>query len=416
MNSSSPLATCQQNTPFLALAPFLRMSIAGVDIRPVAQENLARIQSSPDDANLWMNLSTVMQCVGQRDIGLSAQAEALALERLYDLPAVEQPAKLRLLMLMAPGDLAENTPIDCLLENSDIDLVFYYVTPDQPLPSPVPRHDAVMVGISDSAKNRIVLAALEPLLAVWPKPVINPPRSIPTTERSIASDLLQGVPGLLIPPTRRAARMLLQAIGAGQALLPDLFRGCDFPIILRPVGSQAGRDLAKIECAGEIAAYLSQVDVTETEFFVARFIDYRGPDGLFRKARVALIDGRAYACHMALSANWMVHYVNANMYEDAWKRSQEIAFMEHFDDFVQRHREALATIHQRTGLDYLCLDCAETSDGQLLIFEIDHVMVVHAMDTEELFPYKQHYMQKVKSAFREYLLRLTAGHSPAIPA
>jgi glutathione synthase/RimK-type ligase-like ATP-grasp enzyme len=273
-----------------------------------------------------------------------------------------------------------------------------------------------MLGICDSAQNRILFARLVPLLAAWPKPVINSPRSIPTTERSIASDLLQGVSGLLIPTTRQASRLDLQAIGAGQASLPDLFKDCDFPIILRPVGSHAGRDLAKIECAEEIAAYLSLVDITETEFFVARFVDYRGTDGLFRKARVALIDGRAYACHMALSANWMIHYVNANMYEDAWKRSQEIGFMEQFDDFVQRHGAALEAIHQRTGLDYLCIDCAEAPDGQLLIFEIDNAMVVHAMDTEELFPYKQHYMQKVKNAFREFLLRLTADQSPVLPA
>jgi hypothetical protein len=32
---------------------------------------------------------------------------------------------------------------------------------------------------------------------------------------------------------------------------------------------------------------------------------------------------------------------------------------------------------------------------------------VHAMDSAELFPYKQHYMQKVKTAFRDFLIRLS---------
>jgi hypothetical protein len=81
--------------------------------------------------------------------------------------------------------------------------------------------------------------------------------------------------------------------------------------------------------------------------------------------------------------------------------------MEHFDDFVRRHRAALDAIYQRTKLGYLCIDCAETQDGQLLIFEIDHTMVVHAMDPEHLFPYKQFHMQKVKTAFRDFLFRLT---------
>jgi hypothetical protein len=81
--------------------------------------------------------------------------------------------------------------------------------------------------------------------------------------------------------------------------------------------------------------------------------------------------------------------------------------MANFDDFAQRHQAALAAIACRTQLDYLCIDCAETPDGQLLVFEIDHAMVVHAMDLEEQFPYKQPHMLKVKNAFRDYLARLT---------
>ena len=86
--------------------------------------------------------------------------------------------------------------------------------------------------------------------------------------------------------------------------------------------------------------------------------------------------------------------------------------MAHFDDFAQRHRLALQAICRRTKLDYLCIDCAETPDGQLLVFEIDHAMVVHAMDPEHQFPYKQPHMQKVKNAFRDFLFRLTAGPAP----
>ncbi|MDD2702315.1 MAG: hypothetical protein PHH36_13910, partial [Sideroxydans sp.] len=123
--------------------------------------------------------------------------------------------------------------------------------------------------------------------------------------------------------------------------------------------------------------------------------------------------GLAYACHMAVSDHWMIHYVNAGMYEDADKRAEELAFMEHFDGFVQRHRKALDEIHRRTGLDYLLIDGAETRDGELLIFEIDHTMVVHAMDPEDLFPYKQQYVAKARDAFRAYLQRLTTGSHDA---
>jgi hypothetical protein len=390
------------------------MSIAGVDSTPLGQEMLARAEREPDDANLWMNLSTVMLCRGLRDIGLAIQAQALALQRVYHLSASRQPARFHLLMLVVAGDLAANTPLDCLLENSDIDLDFYFVSPGTPLAVPVPEHDALMVAVSESDENRALLASLAQALADWPKPVINAPQNIRATERNAASILLQNAPGLLIPPTVRASRRVLLDIGAGKTRLPDFFAACEFPVILRPVGSHAGHGLERIECPEAVAAYLAKVD--GAEFFLSRFIDYSGEDGLFRKFRIVLIDGTAFACHMAVSAHWMIHYVNAGMYEEAQKRAEEALFMAHFDDFRQRHRLALEAIGERTKLDYLCVDGAETRDGQLLVFEIDHAMVVHAMDTEDMFPYKRAQMQKVQRAFRDFLCRLTAGRPPGMPA
>jgi glutathione synthase/RimK-type ligase-like ATP-grasp enzyme len=393
----------------MGLAPFLRMNISGDDLTGVAQALMAEAAGRPEDANLWMNLATAMLCLGHRDIGLAMQAQALDLCRIYDLPALEQPAQLRLLMLMAPGDLAANTPLDCLLEVSDIDLVYYFVSPGDPLALPVPEHDAVIVAMSEADENRAALAALETALANWPKPVINRPACIPNIGREKASELLRDAPGLMIPATLHASRALLEAVATGATHLTELFADCDFPVILRPVGSHAGRDLARIASPEEVAAYLARVG--ESEFFLSRFIDYRSPDGMFRKYRVALIAGEAFACHMGISSHWMIHYVNAGMYEDAGKRAEEARFMEDFAAFKARHREALAAIHARSGLDYVCVDCAETAEGKLFVFELDHAMVVHAMDPDAMFPYKQVHMGRVREAFRAYLIRLCAGRA-----
>jgi len=407
MHVSQAGTTNEPAMPFFGLAPFLRMSIAGDNLLPHGQQLLALAGDRPNDANLWMNLSLALMCLGQRESSLVIQAQALDLQRIYFLAANEQPARLRVLMLMVPGDLSANTPLECLLENSDIELIFYYLSDDEPLAVPVPEHDVVLVALSEADENHVVLTALEKLLADWPKPVINRPQNIPKTGREAASGLLQDVPGLLIPPTLRASRADLEAIASGASRLSGRFEATDFPIILRPVGSHAGRDLGKMDNPEDVARYLSQVN--ETEFFLSRFIDYSGKDGLFRKMRVALIDGKPYACHMGVSSHWMIHYLNAGMYEEAWKREEEARFMDDFDAFAERHSLALDAIYQRTQLDYLCIDCAETPDGQLLIFEIDHAMVVHAMDTEAMFPYKQTHMLKVRNAFRDYLFRLTAA-------
>jgi len=405
----------KSGTPYMGLAPFLRMSIAGVDMGPIGQEMLAKAESNADDANLWMNLSTIMQCLGQRDLGLAFQAQALETSRIYHYHATSRPARARVLMLVAPGDLAENMPLDCLLEHSDIDLDFYYLSrgTGSPFSVPLPDHDALVVGIVESDENRALLASLEQLLAGWSKPVINAPGKIPATERGVASALLHNVPGLLMPPTLRASREELQAIASGATQLPELFDDCDFPIIARPVGSYGGHGLEKIESPEGIAGFLAKLD--GATFFLSNFIDYSGADGLFRKIRIALIDGVPFACHMAVSANWMIHYVNADMYTDAQRRAEEAVFMDNFDAFAERHRAALRAIYERTSLDYVCIDCAETPDGRLLLFEVDHVMVIHAMDPEDMFPHKQVHMAKVRDAFRGYILQRMATETADLP-
>jgi glutathione synthase/RimK-type ligase-like ATP-grasp enzyme len=101
----------------------------------------------------------------------------------------------------------------------------------------------------------------------------------------------------------------------------------------------------------------------------------------------------------------MIHYLNAGMANSADKRAEEEQFMADFDSgFALRHAAAFAQINARMGLDYVGLDCAESSDGRLLIFEVDSCMIVHAVDSVELYPYKQPQMQKIFTAFRQMLL------------
>ena len=83
--------------------------------------------------------------------------------------------------------------------------------------------------------------------------------------------------------------------------------------------------------------------------------------------------------------------------------------MDSFEErFLAKHREALACVGSRLGLDYLAIDCAETRAGELLVFEADSAALVHAFDDPELFPYKIAHMQKLLSAFRQLLIRRAA--------
>ena len=127
---------------------------------------------------------------------------------------------------------------------------------------------------------------------------------------------------------------------------------------------------------------------------------------MFRKYRIVLVDGRAYACHMAISDQWKIWYLNADMILNDANRAEEARFMATFDaEFAVRHKDALAEMSRRIGLAYCTVDCAETKDGRLLIFEADNTAIVHDMDPVDVFPYKAPQMRKIFDAFVAMLYR-----------
>ncbi len=202
---------------------------------------------------------------------------------------------------------------------------------------------------------------------------------------------------MLVPAGGRIARTALKAIAAGipGAALPA---GVGFPLIIRPLDSHAGSGLSCVTTSAELGSYLQ--DRPEGKFDVAAFIDYRSADGLYRKARIAFVRGRPFAVHLAVSTHWMVHYLNAEMGESAAKRREEAHFMDDFEvGFARRHQAALAEIADRVGLDYFAIDCAELLDGRLLLFEADVAMVLHTLDSAEMYPYKKPTMAKLLAAF-----------------
>jgi glutathione synthase/RimK-type ligase-like ATP-grasp enzyme len=389
---------CSDQKPFIGLASLMRMVLSGADLAHLV--NVAAY--NPNDANMLMGLSIIFQLTGSREMGLELQGKALGIRQLYQLSSDNSQVGIRLLAIMSPGDMMDNTPVDFLLEGSDVALDLLYVSPDLPFPTSLPDHDLLIVAIGESDQNQPLLEQIGKLIKSSLHPILNTPDRISRLSRDNVSTLLKSTPGVEIPITARIDRQDLQQIGRGEKSIPALLKDANFPVIVRPLGSHAGEGLAKIDSPAAIEEYL---DATPgNEFNVARFVDYRGPDGLYRKCRIALIDGKPFACHLATSENWMIHYKNAGMSESAAKRAEEENFMVNFDeDFGQRHKEAFRAIGERLGLDYLVIDCGETPEGDLLIFEADNLGLIHAMDPVDIFPYKQPQMRKVFSAFYEML-------------
>lgn len=391
----------QRNALPIGMAKLTRLAFAGIDLGRIAGRLLGMFERDPYHAGALMDLSTIDQLNGNLSIGLTRQAMALSKQRVFRSTCCGVNARLRVLAFVAAADIGGNTPLEFLLEGSDIALTMAYVLPGRPLPRDLPKHDLAFVAIAATPSNRIVLAELEELLDDWPVPVINPPHHIARLERCELA--ATSIAGLDIPRDVRVRRDDLLATLDAEDWSP--ISDHQFPIVVKPLGAYRPIRAEKIDSSGGLRLYLSSRP--EQSFSVSPFIDCRSRDGLFRKFRIFFIDRRPYACHMALTDRWNATYVDARMETDAQWRREEESFFENFDsDFAQRHETTFAALVERVGLTYFGIDCAETLSGELVVFETDHTLLVHDMDPVDIFPYKPAQMRKIFDAFSTCLYRV----------
>lgn len=391
----------------MGMARLTTMAFHGENMVPPAIELLKRSEADSTDSAALLDLATIHFLLGHEDAGQAYQDRALAQDQVYrDHSDSATEDGVKLLAFAAPGNLMSNVPIQFLIEGSEIQLDVLYVVPGMDLPERVPAHDMAMVIAGESDPNREILERIAAFADLWPcPPVLNDPRKVLQLSRDGVSTLLAGAKGIRIPATTRIDPETLARLGRGEVTLTELLPDGTFPIIARPLDSHAGKGLAKLDAPSSIALYLAAQPAEG--YYLSSFVDYRGADGLFRKYRIAMIDGKPFVCHMAVSSHWMIHYLNADMRESAEKRAEEARAFASFDeDFAARHAEAFAAMAERIGLDYFAMDCAETPDGELLVFEADTAMIVHAMDPPEIFPYKAPQMRRIFQAFQDMLRRI----------
>jgi biotin carboxylase len=126
-----------------------------------------------------------------------------------------------------------------LLENSDVDLDFYYVSPGIPLALPIPEHDALIVAIGEADEN-CDLCRSGASIGRLAEARLNAPQHIPENRTRCCQCAIAKRSGLCSSrqpcvPRVPHCRPLERAPRAS-----ELFDGCDFPIIVRPVGSHGG--------------------------------------------------------------------------------------------------------------------------------------------------------------------------------
>ena len=210
------LMSSDEEPSLIGYIALLRMLMSGIDgsaLSALAGRLLDRAKRNVNGANSLMDLSWVFLATGSNQMAVSTQALALKLQQLYRLPAPCGRVGLRMLSLLAPGDYLANTPLEFLLEGSDVELDILFVGPQLPLPGTLPEHDVLFTAVCESDENLPLLRDISELLARHPGPRINDPSRIPFLARDRASQLLRSAPGVAMPVSARVDRATLERVG-----------------------------------------------------------------------------------------------------------------------------------------------------------------------------------------------------------
>jgi len=357
------------------------------EARDIFNTLLAR---DPRHREVRLRLYELEQILGNNARAMAHLDELLGEVRIITMPARVQPPKLTVLALYRSALWEGNLPLELIVDLDRTTLHRLYVgrnaDDDRRAQTELP-FDVLFNAIAESDAAVPALRAAETFVAAMSVPCINRPSAVLQMGRENVAARFCNSATVLAPPVARVRRTALEA-GAIPA----------FPFLLRPIGSQAGVGLAKIDDLAGLRVYLGEQQ--SDEYYRTDFLDYVSTDGFYRKYRIMFVGGVAFPYHLAISPNWMIHYYNAPMFEHAWMRDEEERFVDDITAVFDGVRaDALAEIAATIDLEYFGIDCSVAPDGRLLLFEADSAMLVHGTDPPELFRYKKRAFANVQRAF-----------------
>lgn len=306
-----------------------------------------------------------------------------------------EPVSLLLLTSGRRGDV----PIRHLLD----DTIFrtYVVLPNVFDPdAPLPEHQVVFNAIGDADLCKQALDRAVTLMGRTFAPVINAPAAVLGTGRVANARRLAQVPGVVAPMIASFSREVLAGAEAGKALAR---RGCGFPLLLRAPGFHNGQHFVLLQSAAQLPDALAELP--GNELTAIEYLDARAADGHHRKYRVMMIGGRLYPLHLAISPNWKIHYVTADMGENIAHRAEEAKFLEDMPRVLgSRAMAALAEIQNMLGLDYAGIDFGLNAAGDVLLFEANSTMTVLPPHRDSRWDYRRAAVQAIEDAVRHMLI------------
>jgi glutathione synthase/RimK-type ligase-like ATP-grasp enzyme len=254
-------------------------------------------------------------------------------------------------------------------------LEWVYLGPGQDPPVKLPP-GALLNHIGDADICSQALELARRVVAKSGRPCFNHPDPIARTTRDHVSRVLAGIPGLDVPKTIRTAALTptdLRATVKQGAL--------QYPILVRVAGFHGGTNMVKIDTP-DAAGEIERLDRSSwSDLYATEFRDFVGPDGRYRKFRIAVVGDDIFVRHMVTAENWLIHARR----RAANTKEEEFAMFAAFEDEYGGHlRPMFQEIGRRLDLDFFGVDCAIADSGEVILFEANACMTILGQTQKEL--------------------------------
>ncbi|MEM9781401.1 MAG: hypothetical protein AAF899_02890 [Pseudomonadota bacterium] len=236
-------------------------------------------------------------------------------------------------------------------------------------------------------------------------PVLNPPAEILKTTRVAIARLLDGIEGLVVPKIVNARCDPRRAASAARRLVEQL----GLPMIVRSVNEHGGRNMSLCMTVKEVQTALTMFE--GKPFYAIEYVDTQVEQGVWRKFRMAFIDGAPFAHKLQFGETWNVH--GPGWYEIFERRAdlveEETRFVDDGPGYLGP--EAMATldaIRKRIDLDFFGVDFAFDSAGKMVLFEANAAMrTVPVWDSKkrQRMAHLEGTRKRIRGAFERLLLR-----------
>ena len=251
--------------------------------------------------------------------------------------------------------------------------------------------------ISDADTHRGALERCAELCAQVQTRVINRPQQVLQTTRDRISEMLQGIPGVIMPSTVR-----FQPVSPNDVFQHAVVEKFEFPFIVRVAGEHAGKRIVLLRGPEDHDA-LHVFPFDGRDFYLTQYVDCKDQGGLYHKQRIAVIDSEPVLRHSLFNDHWKIHGNSRDFMiaRESW--AEDKRRMHWLDtEVIPELKPAIREISNRLKLEYFGLDGNVRPGGKMLVFEANANMNILHNPYPEMNDRLKVIHQKIQAMLSKY--------------